>query len=344
MRLGLLLCLAACGSSGGGKAVDAAIADTLAPLDAPMNTWTWIPIDGMQCGDGSPTGIGVNLVDTTDRVVIYMQGGGACWDLTTCFQTITAVHITGGYGPNDFATDIQTLSGSYLFQRVAMNPGKDASWIYVPYCTGDLHDGANVEMYDTTHVVHHVGRTNAQALLARVAATRPNADIVWLIGISAGGYGVAFDWDLARAAWPSATVHALADSSPLVTMEATRWAAMQNVWKMTFPPGCSGCTGDLGAMPAALRAAMPAGARYGLLANTRDQTISTYFGLTMDMLQTEVLAEQAGMSGGQAAYLLGGTGHVLLANPAAMTAGGVVLSTWVNEWMNGDAAWMNAGP
>jgi hypothetical protein len=99
-------------------------------------------------------------------------------------------------------------------------------------------------------------------------------------------------------------------------------------------------------MPAAMRAVMPAGARYGLLANTRDQTISTYFGITMDTLQTEVLAEQAGMTGGtgQAAYVLGGTSHVLLANPAAMTTGGVVLSTWVNEWMNGDAGWMNAGP
>jgi hypothetical protein len=345
-RLVWLFAVLGCGSSGGGgKPVDAA-SDGGAPIVAPANTWTWVPIEGMRCGDGSQTGIGVNLVDTTDRVAIYMQGGGACWDANTCFTLKTSVHIEGGYGQTEFNADIGSLSGSYLLQRTAMNPFKDASWIYVPYCTGDLHDGANVAMYDATHTVHHVGRTNMAALVARVAATRPNADLVWLWGISAGGYGTAFDWDLVRAAWPQAQVPALADSSPLVTMDASLWPIMQAAWHMTFPTTCSGCTTDLGAMPAALRAAMPAGARYGLLANTRDQTISTYFNLTMDQLQTETLAEQAAMtaSSGQAAYLLGGTSHVLLSNPAAQTTGGVVLSTWFAQWATGDPAWANAGP
>jgi hypothetical protein len=343
MRWWLLLVIG-CGGSHG-KPADAPL-DGMQPIVAPAGTWTWVPIDGMQCADGSPTGIGVNLSDASDRVVVYMQGGGACWDVNTCFTLMTAVHITGGFGQTDFNNDISTLSQSYLFQRVAANPGKDASWVYVPYCTGDLHDGANVAMYDATHVVHHVGRTNASVLFPRVAATRPAADVVWLVGVSAGGYGVAFDWDIARAAWPGAAVHALADSSPLVTTEPTRWTAMQGSWKTTFPSGCTSCSGDLGAMPAALRANMPAGARYGLLANTRDQTISTYFGLTQDQLSTEILAEQAAMTAGsgQAAYLLGGTGHVLLGNPAAMTTTGVVLSTWVGQWATGDTAWANAGP
>jgi hypothetical protein len=341
-----LCVIAACGGSSGKPPVDGPTGDGALPITATAGTWTWIPIDGMQCADGSPTGIGVNLSDASPNVLVYMQGGGACWDLNTCFTINSAVHITGGYGQSDFTTDIGTLSMSYLFQRVAANPFQNASWIYVPYCTGDLHDGAHVAMYDATHVVHHVGRTNASALLPRVAATRPNADVVWLLGISAGGYGVAFDWDLGRAAWPRATVHSLADSSPLVTMEPTRWPAMQASWQMTFPPTCTGCATDLGAMPAALRAAMPAGARYGLLANTRDQTISTYFGLTQDQLATEILAEQAAMApgSGQAAYLLGGTGHVLLGNPTAQTTTGVTLSTWVAQWATGDAAWGNTGP
>ncbi len=135
-------------------------------------------------------------------------------------------------------------------------------------------------------------------------------------------------------------------ASPLVTMNAALWSTMQASWKMTFPPTCSTCTTDLGAMPAALRAAMPAGTRYGLLANTRDATISNYFQLTMDQLQTETLAEQSAMApgSGQAAYLLGGTNHVLLGNPAAQTTTGVVLSTWFGQWANGDSAWANAGP
>ena len=115
---------------------------------------------------------------------------------------------------------------------------------------------------------------------------------------------------------------------------------MQSAWQMTFPPACAGCASDLGAMPASLRGY----GRYGLLADTRDQVISTYFGLTMDQLATEITTMQAGLGAGQAAYLLGGTTHVLLGMPNAMTTTGVVLSTWVNEWATGDAAWANAGP
>lgn len=338
-------CGGSTGGGGGGGGGDGGGGDDT-PIDAPLGTWTYVPIDGMVCADGSATGIGVNLSDTSSDVFIFVAGGGACWDATTCFTTKTAVHIEGGYGQADFNSEINGLAGAGIFQRIAQNPFKDASWVYVPYCTGDLHDGANVATYDATHVVHHVGRTNAAALLARVAATRPAAQTVWLVGVSAGGYGIAFDWDLARAEWPQGKVHALADSSPLVAMEPARWSAMQASWKLTFPTGCSSCTSDLGAMNAALRGTQRPGERYALLANTRDQTISTYFGITMDQLQTETLAAQAAMSPtmGQAAYVIAGTGHVLLGNPSVQTSGGVVLATWFAQWASGDAAWANAGP
>jgi predicted small secreted protein len=316
------------------------------PIVAPAGTWTWVPIDGMACADGTPTGIGVNLSEASDDVMIFMAGGGACWDLNTCFTLNAAVHITGGYDEADFTSEIAGLSGAAFWQRTAGNPFKDASYVYVPYCTGDLHDGSNVATYDATHTVHHVGRTNASALVARVAATRPEAQTVWMIGVSAGGYGVSFDWDVARLGWPQSKVHILADSSPLVSMEPSRWSAMQASWKLSFPSGCTGCASDLGAMPAALAATARAGERYGLLANTRDQTISTYFGISMDQLQTETLAAQAAMSpsAGQAAYVLATSGHVLLTNPAVQTSDGVVLSTWIARWATGDAAWANAGP
>jgi hypothetical protein len=347
--IGLAALLAAhgfgCGGSSGGSA-DAAGGGDIPPIVAPAGTWTWVPIAGMKCADGSPTGIGVNLSETSKDVMIFMAGGGACWDANTCFTLNSSVHITGGYGESTFTSEIGGLAGAYFWQRNAANPFRDASYIYVPYCTGDLHDGNNVAMYDATHTVHHVGRTNASALIERVAATRPDAQTVWLLGASAGGYGVSFTWDLARIGWPQSKVHVLADSSPLVTMEAARWTAMQAAWKLTFPSGCTDCASDLGAMPAALRATARSGERYALLANTRDQTIATYFNISMDQLQTETLAVQAAMkpSEGQAAYVLATTGHVLLAMPTVQTSSGVVLSTWIAQWATGDAAWANAGP
>jgi hypothetical protein len=144
--------------------------------------------------------------------------------------------------------------------------------------------------------------------------------------------------------WPNAQVHGLADSSPLITVEATRWQAMQTQWAMVFPTGCTGCSSDLGTMPAALRAEMPQGTRYGLLSNTRDNVIATYFGITQDQLQTALTAEVAAMSNGQAAFQINGTGHVLIGMPAAMTSTGVTEQAWVTQWATGDAAWSSVGP
>jgi hypothetical protein len=357
----LLIALVACGGAStatldapgdGAAAGDAAPgpdATVVPPITAPSEAWTWVPIDGMQCADGSPTGVGVNLTDRSQKIMIYLQGGGACWDATTCFTVMSATHITGGYGAAEFTTEIASVGQSYLFQRTADNPFKDASWIYVPYCTGDLHAGAATATYnDATgaHVVHHVGRINAATVFARAAATRPTADTVWLVGVSAGGFGVAFDFAAARAAWPSGIAfRGLADSAPLVQMESTRWAAMQASWGLQFPAGCTGCATDLGALPAALRGLMRPTDRYGLLANTQDQTISTYFALTGPALATAIAAEQAAMpaGSGQAAWLINGTSHVVLSNPAQI-AGGESAQAWIAQWATADAAWANTGP
>lgn len=345
MRAALaILALAACDGSNTAPVDAAPTPDAAATIEAPPGAWTWVPLEGMRCADGSPTGIGVNLSEASRDVVVFMAGGGACWDAATCFAQKTSVHIEGGYGQADFEGEIAGVGGAFFFQRVAGNALRDASYVYVPYCTGDLHAGTNIAMHDATHAVHHVGRTNTATLLARVSATRPTASSVFLVGASAGGYGVAFSRGIARAAWPAAKVHVLADSAPLVSLDAARWAAMQAAWKPTFPATCTNCEADLGAMTPALRATT--GERYALLASARDEVISQYFLLSGEALATATLAAQASMhaADGQAAFVLAGTGHVLLATPTAKTSTNVQLSTWVDQWVRGDGAWTNAGP
>ena len=68
MRWWLLLVVAACG--GGQSSTTADAPETGDPITAPAETWTWVPTDGMQCGNGAATGIGVNLTDRSDRVMI----------------------------------------------------------------------------------------------------------------------------------------------------------------------------------------------------------------------------------------------------------------------------------
>src|SRR5579862_8251197 len=82
------------------------------PITAPAETWTFVPLDGMQCADGSATGVGANLTTKSDDVVVFFEGGGACWNDLTCFQIMSAIHITGGYDASAFNTDEPALAAT----------------------------------------------------------------------------------------------------------------------------------------------------------------------------------------------------------------------------------------
>src|SRR5690349_8408075 len=62
------------------------------PISAPNETWTFVPVPDAHCGNGTSTGIGVNLTDRSNRVLIFLAGGGACWEAAACAAG-TAVHL-----------------------------------------------------------------------------------------------------------------------------------------------------------------------------------------------------------------------------------------------------------
>ena len=58
------------------------------------------------------------------------------------------------------------------------NPFRDASFVYVPYCTGDIYGGEAVQTYtsgQTSKTVHHMGRANVKAFLSRLVPTFPGS-------------------------------------------------------------------------------------------------------------------------------------------------------------------------
>src|SRR4051812_33040584 len=150
------------------------------PISAPKEQWTWVPFDDAFCANGSTTGIGVNLTDKSKRVIIYLQGGGACWDALTCYTLKLAANFSTGYGSADFAVEVKSTLASALFDRNnAGNPFKDYSMVFVPYCTGDVHAGSNKVMYGNNTAMH-VGWENMTAYLSRIVPTFPGADRVYI--------------------------------------------------------------------------------------------------------------------------------------------------------------------
>lgn len=338
----LLGALAACGSgssSGGMPGGGAA-----GPISAPDKTWTWVPLAGTTCGDGSRAGIGVNLASDSADLLVYMQGGGACWDANTCFVLDTAVQITAPYTQAQFDADVSSLDATGLFSRTdSLSPFAGASFVYVPYCTGDVHAGTTVRTYSVNgqdRTVHHTGGLNAQIIVDTVHATLPNVSRVWVMGSSAGGYGATLNLPRYAAAWPTAAVELLQDSAPFVDVMGGTYPQWQDSWGIALPAGCADCTTSFPAVIDAITGGYP-GTRIGLLTYTEDAVVKAFFGYAgslapaIDALLTNQYAHAT-----THAFVLSGSSHTMLGNYQTITApDGTTLKAWVAQWAVGDSGW-----
>lgn len=345
----LLGILGACGGGPSGThtpGTDGAIGD--GATSTPLETWTWVDVPGMVCGDGSPTGIMVNRSERSRHLVLAFEGGGACWEAATCYGILidpTAVHLDG-FDERTFESVRSYFDNSWLFQRAdPASPFSDATWVFVPYCTGDLHAGTQTKIYDALgpRTMHHVGAHNVDAMLAKVAALDP--DEVFTIGVSAGGYGAQLNWDRIAAAFPGVTTHLLADGAQLVPIEWMRWGAILGSWAPRFPAGCADCDEGLGRLAAHWNAGPPpGGGRHGLLASLQDSTLALFFGYDLPSLRSASLAVTSQMTGSQAAFQIDDASHTLLASPDRTTSTQISVRSWVEAWVTGDPAFTTVGP
>ena len=266
MRLVLaLLCCSACVP---------AIGASTGPIVAPAGAWSWVEFDDTRCANGSPTGLGINTREGASDVVISLMGGGACWDAGSCFFVKSAWNIDFGYGNAQFSGE--RFRSIPLFDR-AVSPFADASFVYLPYCTGDLHLGTTTQTYVQGRPTSHVGAQNLDAFLKRLAPTFVNARRVFVIGTSAGGFGAQMNAWRFKGAFPTAEVHVLADSAAMVMPAGTRWSEWFAAWKPELPPGCSGCSETTTACIDAARRELKGG-RLALVTSTEDGLLSTFTG------------------------------------------------------------------
>jgi Pectinacetylesterase len=143
-----------------------------------------VPGGDCVCADGSEFAFWERQADPT-KVVFYLDGGGACWDATTCA-------FTGINGENDFynwslADENPAFPGGGIldFDR-ADNPFADYSFIYVGSCTGDGDLGDVTREYSPELTVEHNGFVNGTAALAFLAEHYPDAAQVVVVGNTGG--------------------------------------------------------------------------------------------------------------------------------------------------------------
>src|SRR4051812_30783282 len=86
--------------------------------------WQWTPTEGTTCANGSQTGYGLREGEGDD-LLIYLEGGGACWDQTTCYKLNTAWNVDGY---DSFAFSHELLRDADIFDLMP-----DATQVFVPY-------------------------------------------------------------------------------------------------------------------------------------------------------------------------------------------------------------------
>lgn len=338
------------GSSGGdasadasGASGDAAVLPDAAPVAAAPGVWTWVDVPGSACDDGSPTGFALDP-GAGDDLFIYFQGGGACWDYNTCFVLNAAVH--GPFGQPQWSALAPTINVGPFNRTRATNPFRASSYVFIPYCTGDLHGGSHVATYQAldTRTYHHVGRLNAVLTLARLAATWPHPSRVVVSGTSAGGFGATLNYDLFRAAFPAATGALVDDAGPFLEGEGIP-SGVRGPWFDTWhlgdvvDPLCPTCRTDLSGLYAALSTRHPTD-RLALLSVLTDPVISAYFMLSLDQFQADLrktVADRFDPTANARVYLLSGTQHGLLPTTATTTSQNVLLEAWLDRLVNGGA-------
>ena len=195
---------------------------TLADLDA---GWNRIEPGGeTTCSDGSDYSFFVRAADTS-KLLVYLQGGGGCWNADTC-----DLGRIGSYRFEVGDTDPASAQGIFDLENPE-NPFADHSMVFIPYCTGDVHLGDNVETYQVAALpegaevkegadpgahettVHHRGMTNAEAVLEWTYANFGKPENIFVTGSSAGSIPSPYYAAHVAARYPNARIAQLGDGS-----------------------------------------------------------------------------------------------------------------------------------
>jgi len=318
---------------------------TVPGIDAATATWTWVDVPGSACADGSQTGFAINPSPTpSNGVLIFLEGGGACWDATSCWGPVsTAFYVQTGYTQLAFETDPQ-VAAIYLLDRTnAANPFQGMNIVYIPYCTGDVFAGNAVTALSylgVDHVTHWVGYENLSLYLDYIRSTFPSTSRVWLAGDSAGGFGAAINFEHVQHALPSTRVDVLDDSGQPIEPAPGRWTQFITAWNAQLPSGCPGCQTDPGAFVDYYNSTYPTH-RFGLISYEYDIVISPFMDISLTTFQRELYALAAHMDTSWPDghyFIIPGSSHVGLLAPSSE------LMAWVTAMVTDDPTWASSKP
>lgn len=335
-------CVHAPGVSTFSSSSDVEVVSWQGQSEARRDRWYYLEQPDSVCANGTSAGLGLNVGSSQRELVVYLSGGGACWDSASCSYFQTAANIDANYDADQLSAELDPLVDAGLFDRRAdVNYFKTASYAYLPYCTADLHTGRKTTSYDRIGggpTIHHRGGDNIDRYLETLATLFPEAETIWLIGISAGGYGATWHFERVVQDFPDAEVHLFTDASPWLPLDDERLDQWKTNWGLQAPEGCPRCADEPDYLPTYLANAYP-DSRFALSVFERDPVLSAYLGVlprTVDQSVEEFVDERFSHPNTRA-FIARGTDHetLLSLDENVRSKDGDELSYFLWRWIDG---------
>lgn len=170
-----------------------------------------------------------------DKLVVFFNGGGACWDDATCVTSLVIGARPTYNSSIHQANSPLVRSGGIFDDNNKKNPFKKWSKVFIPYCTGDVHIGSNTVIYNDNDgsltgnpgasiPIKHHGFDNFLAVREWIKehfsakkrkGRKKSKKLKQLVvaGSSAGGYGATFNFPYLQDAFPSIKAVLISDGA-----------------------------------------------------------------------------------------------------------------------------------
>lgn len=279
-------------------------------------------------------------------VMLFLQGGGACWNSVTC-----------ALGMGNREPDIHRLDGILELPDPEVDDGNNSvrqafsrfHVMYAPYCDGSLFGGDKDVPEPGGRWRRHHGLQNLSAALMALKEKVPNPRKVVIVGISGGGYGTLFAMMPTLLAFPNSDIYVVNDSGPGLMNEGNRLQRNEAVtnWNLdeNVPDGCVECDPQLTPLIPLVLGREPRLRRVGLFSSVHDFTIRTFLALTPEGYREELL-KQTGRAREQQPdrfkrFVVAGNEHTMVNRPRFFDTrvADITLAQWILQLVDDDPAW-----
>lgn len=275
----------------------------------------------------------------SENLVIFLQGGGACWS-EFCQATTAAAPGIPEVGILD--PDRED------------NPVRDWNLAYFPYCDGGLFGSDNDRDQDGDGVNEftHRGLHNLSAGLDVTLNAFPAPRRILLVGASAGGLGTSFALPVVRHLYPDIPIDVVNDSGIGVGRpgQPEFFELLLSDWNggAFFPASCEQCIADDGHLTDYHDWQMDEdpNTRRGFLSYHQDTVFADIFLMIGKPAFEEAMREEMAQAENDhpdrvRTWIPEGIGHTFVQSEPDQTAGGVKVLDWIGLMINESPDWVS---